>query len=293
MSPVALALLSAVPVLLAAAGLVLLARPRYDAGFGTQLALHRTPLHRRVLRRAGRPLLLRLPDAATQRFEGQVATWLRQAGESTRTVEETVELTLGKMIAGLVLGGVLLLLDRPVLAIVAVLVGLLWPATSLRSAAQKRQREIEEAAPAMLELLATLIGAGLTFRHALVRVVERTGGALGDEMRTLLIQMEFGWSPEGALADLTRRCSAPTVVRLAVSARQSIELGAPIVEALQALADDARQQFVVRLRIRAEQLVSRGVAVMYVMALVPFLALLLSVLFTIAAEEFSGLGLGF
>ncbi|MGL5809480.1 MAG: type II secretion system F family protein [Nocardioides sp.] len=277
LNPATLASVALVPVALAVTGMLLLRERRRDLGFGTRLALDIEPAPRRLVRRLGRTAL-RIPGPAPDWLTQTTRRYWLNAGRSKGAVAGVVEANAGLAMIGLVATMALLVLGMPYLALVVAALGVAQPTLRLRMVARRRQHAIEVAAPGMLELIAVLVSAGLTFRHALDRVTERTRGPLGEEMRTLLIQIDFGWSPESALADLVNRCSAPTILRLAVVARQSIEIGAPISEALLALADDARMNFVVQLRVRAERLVVRGVAVLTLLSVLPFGVIIVCVL---------------
>jgi Flp pilus assembly protein TadB len=284
LNPSSLALLGLVPIAIAFVAVALVVDPGRRPSFGGQLEAASEPPVSRSIRRLGR-IALRAPGPVPAWFDSATrASWLRSGGrksEGTGRVEQNAGMAVMGMVAAALVFGIGMRWS----ALAVLMIGAVGPTLRLRAAARRRQHAIEVAAPGMLELLAVLVAAGLTFRHALARVTERTGGALGDEMRVLLTHMEFGWSPERALADLVHRCSAPTVVRLSVVARQSIELGAPIADSLLALADDARLNYVVQLRVRAERTAVRGVALLMLFAVVPFAVMLVSVLGAISLES--------
>lgn len=291
MNPLVLALLALVPVATATAGTVLLTHdPRAGRSYRLDSALAGENAVERALGRIGRLLLRPLPRTAA-RVQSVFRTWLLNSGGDGRTARRVLELSVGLAGVAVTVAMVLALTGRIELAVLVLLVGTLLRPLRLSMAASRRQQQIERAAPATLELLAVLITAGLTFRHALSRVSERAHGPLGDELDTLLLQMEIGWSPEQAVAALTDRCSAPTIVRMALSARQSMELGSPIAEALTSLADDARTNYVVTLRTRAERNVVKGTAALIVLTMPAFAVLTLVVLGAAGYEQVvEGLG---
>ena len=284
LNPVTLALIALVPVSLAVTGAVLLRERRREREFGQRLKLDTETVPQQWVRRCGR-IALRAPGPGPGWLVQLTRTYWLRSGRGKGAATSAVEVNAGLMLIAVVAGAALVVLGQPLAALALLILGSVVPTLRLRAAARRRQHAIELSAPGMLELIAVLVSAGLTFRHALGRVTERTAGPLGAEMEALLTQMEFGWSPESALADLLHRCSAPTIVRLAVVARQSVELGAPIAESLLALADDARLNFVVQLRIRAERLAVRGVAVLMVLSVIPFGVMVLSVLGAMTLEQ--------
>ena len=289
MSYLVVSLLAVVPVLIGACGATLYFRGPYEARLGVRRVVEQQSWHARLRRTWGRAVLS-VPVRPVGVFAESVHTWVVRAGEPRREGARVAELLAGTAAFAAVLGLLVLVLGHPGMGLLLVLVGVLAPALQLRTAAARRQAQIERAVPGLLELMATLIRAGLTFRHALARVTERTTGALGEEMRVLLVQLDFGWSPEQALADLVHRSSAPTMVRLSVTARQSLTLGAPIASALLALADDARLTYVVRLRQRAEQLVVRGIVLLVALTLLPFAGLLVTVVLAVGLEQLQEIG---
>lgn len=130
------------------------------------------------------------------------------------------------ILGGLILGGA------------AVTLPILW----LDMVGNKRQRQIGRDVPDTVEMLATLVEAGLGFDGAFEHVTREIKGPLQEEYRTFLTQLEIGIPRAEALQRLIGRNKAPEIKALVGALAQGYELGVPIATTLMNQAEAARQQ---------------------------------------------------
>lgn len=135
----------------------------------------------------------------------------------------------------------MLLRGQPVIAILALLYGLLWTDVIIRSAIRRRRADIERTLPDFLDVLAVVVSAGLGFRQALERVAEKYEGPWSDELRITLRQMDMGVSRRDAFDQLRKRNDSEQVSMFVTALQQGEELGAPIVDTLIQIATDMRR----------------------------------------------------
>ena len=110
-----------------------------------------------------------------------------------------------------------------------------------RRIAQRRARIAIEL-PALLDLLAVTVRAGLPITAALNEVAKRQGGLLGIELRAAQRATQTGTTREDALAALRERCPHEGVAAMVAAIARADRHGAPLGPALAAIAADARQQ---------------------------------------------------
>ncbi|SMY13292.1 type II secretion system F family protein [Brevibacterium jeotgali] len=127
----------------------------------------------------------------------------------------------------------------------------LIPDIALWSKASERQEEIEDELPDFLDVLAVTVSAGLSFRGALERVIERSDGPLSEEMLLTLRQMDVGQSRTEAFEDLRRRTTSESLESFITALLQSEELGSPLTDALNQIALDMRRVTAQRARQKA------------------------------------------
>lgn len=127
------------------------------------------------------------------------------------------------------------------LAVLVFIAGFLIPDLSLHAAGNRRQQQIEDALPDFLDILAVTVSAGLSFRGALERVIDRTEGPLAEEMRLVMRKMDVGSSRHEAFSTLKHRTKSQAMEAFVTSLLQSEELGAPLVDSLDQIATDLRR----------------------------------------------------
>ena len=139
------------------------------------------------------------------------------------------------------------------LLLLATLLGLFLgyaiPGIALGRAIRGRQRAIQRALPAALDMLALSASAGLTFDGAVGQVVERWQTPLSDELRRLLVEFRMGSDRRVALRGLARRTGLADVGRFVNAIIQADSLGVPISKVLSEQAGEMRT----RRRQRAEE----------------------------------------
>lgn len=183
----------------------------------------------------------------------------------------------------LVLGGSLL----PGLIIIGV--GSMELDIILLALSRRRQDEIERTLPDFLDVLAVTVSAGISFRNALDRVSATMTGALPEEMRITLHQMELGTPRRAAFEDLRRRNGCPPLSRFVTAILQAEELGAPLSQALVEISADMRRESAQYARRKAQRTEPRitGITTMF---MVPGVMLLVVAAMWYGANLKSGLG---
>ncbi len=174
------------------------------------------------------------------------------------------------------LGAFLLILrELPVLALPAAVLLLAYPSVWLYSEAQRRQRRIEQELPDFLDVLAITVTAGLGFRAAMERVGETLEGPLAEEIRRTMRRMEVGVRRRDAFLELRERNPRSATMGLFVTAMiQAEELGAPLADTLNQLAEDMRREFAQIARRRASRAAPR-VSLIITMVIMPAVVTLL------------------
>ncbi len=119
------------------------------------------------------------------------------------------------------------------------------PWFALARAASKRQRVIFRSLPDVMDLLVVSVEAGLAFDMALLRVVDKYKGPVGDEFQQALREMQLGKLRKDALKDMAARVDVNELSSLVNAVLQADQLGVGIGTVLRLQADmirDKRQQ---------------------------------------------------
>ena len=143
---------------------------------------------------------------------------------------------IGGFVALLVLTG-----SSPLLLIPAILLGWFGPDIWLARQGRVRQERIERDLPDFLDILAVTVRAGLGYRAALGRVAQSLGGPIGQEMLTALRQMDLGATRRQAFLALRERNASESLGSFVAAQLQAEELGVPLSEALNDIAEDMRR----------------------------------------------------
>jgi tight adherence protein C len=227
---------------------------------GVPMLLDRGPLERLAGRAGGAPTRR---SSLTSRVVGGLAGHLGpRVAPSIRTRQReriahrldlagrpggiTVQRFIGlKAALATLLGGVLFLLvlagSSPLLLPLAIVVGWFGPDLWLAREARMRQERIERDLPDFLDILAVTVRAGLGYRAALGRVAEALGGPIAEEMLTALRQMELGASRRQAFLALRDRTESESLGAFIAAQLQAEELGVPLSQALNDIAEDMRR----------------------------------------------------
>lgn len=166
-------------------------------------------------------------------------------------------------------------------------VGFFLPDLMLRSAGQRRQMMIEDELPDFLDVLSVTVSAGLSFRGALDRVVDRTEGPLKDEMETTLQQMDVGTSRYSAFDALKERTNSQAMEAFVTSLMQAEDLGSPLVDSLEQISTDVRQSQAQKARQQASKASPKIASVVTLLMVPGTLVLMLASMFLVADFDFS------
>ncbi len=123
----------------------------------------------------------------------------------------------------------------------AILLGWFGPDIWLARQGRVRQERIERDLPDFLDILAVTVRAGLGYRAALGRVSQALAGPIGDEMLTALRQMDLGATRRQAFLALRERNASESLGSFVAAQLQAEELGVPLAEALNDIAEDMRR----------------------------------------------------
>jgi tight adherence protein C len=189
--------------------------------------------------------------------------------------EDVLSLTLMSGLTGMTLGA--LYGSRGgnvfVFAVILGIAGLALPHLVLSSAGAQRVRSIAQTTPAVIDLLALCLGAGLDFPAAVRQVVDRSrisDQALHEELRLLLQELHLGRTRRKALEQMAQRAPCDPVRELVSAVVQSEEQGTPLSDVLRVQAATSRMHR----STRAEEAAAKAAAKM----LLPLALLFVSVL---------------
>lgn len=124
---------------------------------------------------------------------------------------------------------------------VAAALAVLLRENRLTTVVTRHERQMLQEFPAVAGLLALAVAAGESPAAALTRVVERSSGALADELRAVLAAVRTGAPLAAAFDALAARTGLPVVARFAEGVAIAVERGTPLAEVLHAQAHDVRE----------------------------------------------------
>ena len=274
-------LASVVPGLVATLAVVLLLRGYHllrtdpDVGLDADevLYLNKSARDRAGSQSALMALAYRLVPAIRRLLPRQATRWLQlQIDMAGRPKGLDVDAVLAKFVLwGIFVGpifgygvmtGNLLFLVLP-LGIIVVL-----PLAQLSGLARKRREAIDRDLPDFLDVLAVTVSAGLGFRAALMTVAGRFGGAISEEINTVLHQITNGASVRSAFTALRDRTRSEAVNEFVTAYLQAEELGAPLADTLNQIAADMRRATAQRMRQHASKVEPR-ISLVMTMVLIP------------------------
>jgi tight adherence protein C len=142
-------------------------------------------------------------------------------------------------------------------AVLAPAVAVLVPLASVSGQGRRRRESIDRDLPDFLDILAVTVNAGISFRSALARVIDRFAGPISDELRLTLDQMNHGASTKIAFLAMQRRSGSTAMRSFTTAFLQADELGAPLAETLNQIALDMRRENAQALRRKAAQTVPK------------------------------------
>jgi tight adherence protein C len=133
------------------------------------------------------------------------------------------------------------------------------PALLVGRSIKARTKAVVAGLPDALELLVICVEAGLAFEDGLGRVVgelETSRPILAEELAFTAADLKILPSREAALANLAERIDAPSVGSVVTTLNQTLRYGTPLAQALRMVASELRNDTLVRLEERANQLPS-------------------------------------
>ena len=184
----------------------------------------------------------------------------------------------------LVIGG-----SSPVFLVLSLIVGWFGPDVWLSREGRLRQERIERDLPDFLDILAVTVRAGLGYRSALLRVSEALGGPVGEEMLTALRQMDLGANRRDAFLAMSARNESRSLKSMIAAQLQAEELGVPLSEALNDIAEDMRRAAHQDARRRAARAVPRVSLIVTTLIVPGAMILILMALFLSSGVRDSGL----
>ncbi|MGW9825504.1 tight adherence protein C [Brevibacterium pityocampae] len=190
------------------------------------------------------------------------------------------------LVIALLAGGLLgALTGSLILTLLIIAVAFAIPDLLLHLNGRKRQAMIEDELPDFLDVLAVTVSAGLSFRSALSKVIERSEGPLAAEMQHTLRQMDVGESVYDAFTKLRARTDSDSLESFITALLQSQELGSPLSDALDQIAVDMRQTTAQKARQKASK-ASPQIAGVVTLVMVPgTMALMLIVMYFVSGLD--------
>jgi tight adherence protein C len=185
-----------------------------------------------------------------------------------------LSLVLGVVIA--VVLGLLIALFNPLVAplgLVGLVAGPGLVSGSLNTRGERRELEISRSMPFVLDLLVLTMRAGAPLPEALERVaLDYAGHPIGTEFKSVITDLELGVTTREAFENLGARVPIPDIKTFVDDLVQAGELGRPVADALERLAD--------RSRIRRVQDATETAGKAKVLVLVPGMLVFLATLMT-------------
>jgi len=129
---------------------------------------------------------------------------------------------------------------------IATLLGYRLPYGIVASKATQRKFEIQRSLPFTFDLISISVEAGMAFDGAMATVAERTSGALAEEMKQTLYQINLGLPRAEALAALGKRTGVEDLQSFITAVNYISKLGGSLVEVIriqtQAMRTKRRQR---------------------------------------------------
>lgn len=217
-------------------------------------------------------LALRYVEAC--RRQGGEETGLALRGHAFRLAP--VHLYALAALSAAALGGVLMLLQLALPALIAFAASLGCPLLLPRWLRRRRRRRIDAALPDTMQLLAGTIRSGASLQQAMQNFCrENTAHVISSELQRVQNEIRVGASLDQALQNLDRRLASADVQLFVTALRIARETGGNLSETLERLADSLRQKAGAEARIRA--LTSQGRLQGIVVGLLPLLLMLVLV----------------
>jgi len=145
------------------------------------------------------------------------------------------------------------------LAVAFGIAGWFIPAMIVGRLIKSRTKAIVGGLPDSLELLVICVEAGLSFEDGIdrvARVLDKSQPALAEELALTAADLKILSSRDEALAGLAERVDTPSVRSVVTTLSQTLRYGTPLAQALRVVAGELRNDTLMRLEERANQLPS-------------------------------------
>ena len=131
------------------------------------------------------------------------------------------------------------------------------PSVIIRKGVARRAKAVVSGLPDALELLVICVEAGLSFEDGIDRVasvIKRSRPALSEELEVTSADLKILPSREVALANLAGRVDMPSVRSVVTTLSQTLRYGTPLAQGLRVVSAELRNDTLVHLEERANQL---------------------------------------
>ncbi|MEM9445688.1 MAG: type II secretion system F family protein [Verrucomicrobiota bacterium] len=135
------------------------------------------------------------------------------------------------------------------ICLVSAVLGYRLPIGLITSKASKRKHEIQLSLPFTMDLISISVESGMAFDGAMQVVAERTNGALSEEMRRTLREINLGISRTDALANMSKRIGLDDLKSFITAVNYISKLGGSLVDVIRIQTEAMR----VKRRQRAEK----------------------------------------
>lgn len=189
---------------------------------------------------------------------------LERAGWKLRT-GEFVAGVLVCALGGLVLG--LLLIQKPLFGIVAMIVAGAIPVVLLSLHTGRRVAQLHSQLPDILSILASSLRAGHSFLQALDAVGREIGGPGGEEFGRLTAEIRLGKPVDAALNDLADRVGSDDFKWAVLAVTVQREVGGNLAEVLDTVSETMRERDQIRRQV--DVLSAEGRLSLYILAGLP------------------------
>jgi len=141
-----------------------------------------------------------------------------------------------------------------IIGILVALVGWRIPSIMLSRAIKQRKEMIARDLPEFLDLLSTMVEAGLSLNAALIQAADATTGPLNSELTSTLSEIRLGRSRAEALNAMSDRANENSLSMTVSAIVQAEKLGSNLGDVLQELAKESRDRRWMRAEEKAAQL---------------------------------------
>lgn len=261
-----------------------LSNQRAAAGAGPDVRAQPRANTENVMRRVVTALNLLRTDRAQQ-------ITLRLASAGWRRSDAVVKYMFAKLVLPAALGlGALFYMNlfnllngaggslRAIAAIAATILGFFIPDLWVKNAVTKRQTKIQRQLPDILDMMVTCTEAGLSLDTTLKRAsAEFVNSApeLADELALTSVELEFLPDRNQALVNFADRVALPSIRALVNTLQQSARFGTPLSEAMRVLAQEFRDERILKAEEKAARLPAMMTVPMVVFILPPLFVVLL------------------